>query len=153
MDQNSAPRFFNQALFNFAELCFARKMQVIDGCGYIYRLHGSNTMYLSAVKSLRRAILSMPPALKFIREILDSPNLISSLDEKMKSQLEIEVITRYFDVYLLRSYDGELSMKEINDVLNELVFEPQMFDPNLMRVLFNVIAAKMLEVENVNGNI
>ena len=136
-------------LFNLAELCFSCKMQVIDACGYIHRSHDKNTMGESAKHLLTQAIHSMPIALDFVQQIFKSPNLISPLNDEVKMRIEAEIITRYLKVYALRSYYGELAMKNIQSTLNEILRKPELFSPNFMRVLINALAVEMIKTERL----
>ena len=139
-------------LFNFAELCFGRRIQVIDSQGYIYRAHSDSIMgNKSLEKNLQAAIISIPSALEFVKEILDSPNLISPIDESFKMKIETEVITRFFKIYVLNAYDGGISVKQIEVALNELLSKPEIFSPLLFKTLINTLATEMLENEKLRG--
>lgn len=145
-------RLNEDVLFNFAELCFGRKIQVIDAQGYIYRPHTDSIMgNKSLEKNLQAAIISIPSALEFVREILESPNLISPLDDNLKMKIETEVITRFFKLYMLNAYDGGISVKQIEVALNELLSKPEIFSPLLFKTLINTLATEMLENEKLRG--
>ena len=142
----------SDVLFNFAELCLGRKIQVIDAQGYIYRSHIDSVMgNISSEKNLRAAVFSMPSALEFVREFLESPNLISPLDESFKMKIETEVITRLMKLFVLDAYDDRMTAEQINTLLCELMFNTKMFSPEFVRVLFNTLSLEMLENERLRG--
>ena len=59
----------NDLLQLFGELCFARKVQVIDACGYVRRINPESVMWQSAEKHLRRALKSLPTTADFVHEV------------------------------------------------------------------------------------
>ena len=138
-------------LFHFAELCLARKIQVIDACGYIHRVHSARTMNSPFEKRLQKALTSMPIALKFIDSIFKNPRVNSVFDPQIKIQLESECISRFFNEYIIKSLDGEIDSEKINELINQIVHKSQMFSPELMRVLINTLSTAMIQLKFQGG--
>ncbi|MBR1420275.1 MAG: glycosyltransferase family 2 protein [Selenomonadaceae bacterium] len=136
-------------LFHFAELCLASKIQVINGCGYIYRKHPEQTMKLSAGNHFRKAILSLPTALDFVRDILNRTSQEFMSSSESINFWETKIIYNYFHSLVLKSYRDELTIDEINSILRDILMQEQMFNPDLMRVIINSLSYKMLEVERI----
>ena len=120
-------------LFQIAELALGNHMQVIEGCCYVHRLHQDCTMYASAEIHLRKATLSMSPALKYIREVISK----ADISEQMRIAIEIRIISLYVVTYILRSYRGELSLEKIDSILREIT------DSDLTRVLIHAFASQL----------
>ena len=135
-------------LFNIAELCFGRKMQVIDACGYIHRMHKSNTTNSPAEKRLRQAIESIPTAMEYIREVFSSPNIQQNLPRSLRIVVEMETITRHFFFITLPVYRGELTLDNIDDLLEKIVSEDKMLSANLIRTLLNSLQIQVMHAQN-----
>ena len=124
----------------FGELCFARKIQVIDACCYVHRVSPDSMMQQSAEKHLRKALESIPTALDFIHEVFSSPKMISKLSQHEQDVLEAIIMSRFFTVFILRSYRGGLTPEKINEILHEVLYQPKMMNPEILRAFINTIA-------------
>ena len=125
-------------MFNLAEICFAKKIQVIDACCYLYRLTPTQTMASSAEKHLRQTINSMPLMLEFMENVFDK----LPISTELRLAAEERQIMHMLDVFVLRSYRrGELKIETIDQILRELKLT------NLTRVLIHTIATKMIQSE------
>ena len=129
----------NDVLFNFAELCFAKKIQMIDGCCYLYRMSTNSVTRSSLDKKLNQGIKILSPALKYMREIFSKLNLTRDFQIK----LETKFISDTLSYSLLKSYRGAMAMDQIDDLLTELLFQPEQIDPNVTRALIHTLAMKM----------
>ncbi|MBR1420273.1 MAG: glycosyltransferase family 2 protein [Selenomonadaceae bacterium] len=132
-------------LFNFAELCLIEKIQVIDACCYIYRNRKNNTLRAHPEKQIRETISSLPEAMNFINKIISQMHITESLKLKIKNIIEPQTIRSYFAVFLCRAYRSNMTQEEIDSVLLEMFRNPKIFDPNLMRILFNFIATELIK--------
>ncbi len=124
----------------WAELCFARKIQVIDACCYVYRQRQKSKIHQSAEVHFRRALKSIPTTLEFIHEVFSSPKIISKISQREKDLIEAGIIRWFFDIFFLRSYRGELSDEKINEILHEVLYQPSMMNPEIIRAFTNTIA-------------
>ena len=124
----------------FAELCFARKIQVIDACGYVYRLHSNQTVRQSLEKSVRSALESMPTAIEFIQKTFQSKKLISPVSRQFQNKFEQLIVVHFFTAYICRVYREKLPPERIDELFREILCQPSMMNPELMRALINLIA-------------
>ena len=69
-------------LFQIAEFCMSKKIQVIDACGYVWRIHSNQTIRSAFEKLFRKVICSMPIALEYLHEIFASPDLIEPMSQQ-----------------------------------------------------------------------
>ena len=128
----------------FGELCFAKEIQVIDACCYIHRIHPKSKMKQSAEVLFRRALKSLPTAIDFAREVFSSPKTIFEIPRHAQDVLEVGIVFGLFTTYMLRSYRGELTAEQINEILHEVLYQPSMMNPEVTRVLINALAACLI---------
>ncbi len=121
-------------LFNFAELCLLTNAQVIDAREYVYRTHESSTMHYSAEKTLHGTIRSMPIAFEYMHEIFQKTNL----SVEMQTRLENRIMLEYYQVFMRRSYQGELPQEKINSILIENL--QKIYSLDVTRIIFNTFA-------------
>ena len=124
----------------FAELCFARKIQVIDACGYVYRLHSNQTVRQPLEKQVRAAMESMPAAIEFIQKAFQSKKLISPISRRFQNKFEQLIVIHFFNAYICGVYRVKLPQEQIDETFREVLSQPKMMSPELMRALINLIA-------------
>ena len=132
-------------LFNVAEMCLIDKIQVIDECGYIWRQHPTNTSKANPKIQFQDAIGSLPVAINYLNKIVESMNLPDETKFEFKDEIERRTVVSYFGTNILEAYRGELTQKEIDSTISEILQDHKILDPNLMRVLFNVIAKWLIK--------
>ena len=132
-------------LFMFAEFCFAKKIQVIDFCGYIYRPVPTSAMNSSAEKQLRNAVLSLPIAIEYVEKIFASPKLIQPISRAQKDFFQTRNIYLYYTTFIMQAYQAGISSDRIYEILSELVYKSEMFSPNLLRAMIIAIARSMVQ--------
>lgn len=128
-------------LFHLAQLCLAKKIQVIDAFGYVHRLHSENLMRSSAENQLRHAIQSLPIATKYMEDLFARQDLISPLPAVNRILTEAHMIRHLFGIFILPSYLGELNPARIDDILCELVEDSE------KRLLLHTLAAYLIQLD------
>ena len=134
-------------LFNLAELIFAKSACVVDACCYIYRYHESNTMNQVVEKSIRQAIFSMPPGIKYINELCSKANLPRTL----QIDIETHFMNSIFAPFILTAYDKNVPIDHINEILADSLSNVPSQD--IARILFNMLVKKTKENEVESTNI
>ena len=124
----------------FGELCFARKIQVIDSCNYLYCTRQNQTTLSPIEKEFRQFLESIPTAIKFIHEVFSSPKMIKKLPKQFQNVFEVNVICLLFNTHIVRAYSGELTVEQIDEILREVLYQPQMMNPEMTRAFINTIA-------------
>ena len=138
-------------LFKLAELCCVPKIAVIDFCGYIYRQHPEQMVKASAEKFLRGSILSLPNAIKYVRELFSSSRLISELPQETKISFELDTIFKYFTIFTLRAYREEKDLHCLDEILRDVVSNPELQNPDVIKNLIHVLAMNMLQQEEIQN--
>ena len=123
--------------FHFAELAFGKKLQVIDACCYVRRIHPARTMDAPAETHLRKVAQSLSPAIQYLRKVISK----IQIPESFRIEIENEAIERYFGIYLNRAYRGDLSIEKIDAILKEY----STADSDLTRVLVNTFEQKFVK--------
>ncbi|MBR1420267.1 MAG: glycosyltransferase [Selenomonadaceae bacterium] len=124
-------------LFHFAELAFGKKLQVIDACCYVRRIHPNRTMDAPAETHLRKVAQSLSPAIQYLREVISK----IQIPESFRIEIESEAFDRYFRIYLKRIYSGDLPIEKIDSILSEC----SSADSDLTRVLVNAYEARFVK--------
>ena len=127
-------------LHSFAELCFARKIQIINACGYVYRFHSNQTIQKPIEKQVRAALESMPASIEFIQKTFQSKKLISPISRQFQNKFEQSIVIHFFTKYICRVYREKLPQERIDELFREILNQPDMMNPELMRALINLIA-------------
>ena len=122
------------------ELCFAKKIQIIDACGYVYCTRPSQTTLQPVEKEFRQFLESMPAAIEFIHALFSSPKMVSKLSRQFQNVFEVNVICLLFNTHIVRAYSGELTVEQIDEILREVLYQPQMMNPEMTRAFINTIA-------------
>ena len=131
-------------LFNLAEICLAKKIRVIDGCCYIWRVNRESTTRTIPEISLREVFRSLPEAIQFINRVIQATEISETDKIEIKSEIEFVTIKGYFNLHLRGAYGGRLKIGEIDSILNELLRDHKLSDPNVIRVLFNTLAKELI---------
>ena len=124
----------------FGELCFARKIQVINACGYLYRSHVHQTMRQPLGKHIYAALESIPAAIEFVHQVFASKKLISPISKQFQSRFERNIVTDFFSFYLCALYRSKVPQEVIDQIFREILYQPKMMNPEFMRVLVDIIA-------------
>ena len=123
-------------LFNFAELCFGKKIQVINGCQYLKRKNASSTMNASSDRHLRTSIQSMPIALKYMDEVMAQIELPEDFKIRIKSRIMLE----FFQVFIRPAYNS-MPIEQVDSMIHETLMET--IDLNVTRTLIHTIENMM----------
>ena len=132
-------------LHTLAGLCFARKIQVINEYGYVYRRHSNQTMKKSDEKQLRAGLESLPTTIEFLQELFASKKLISPVSKQFQNTIERFVITFFFELFICRPYASKLSVEDIDKILREVLSQPKMMNPEMIRIFTNIIASLLMQ--------
>ena len=128
-------------LIHLAQLCFAKKIQIIDGLVGVHRLHRNSLMHSSNENHFREAIKSLSQATEYLNWIFSSNRLISPLPSISKILTEAHMIRHFFELFILPSYRGELNPKQINDILQEIVPNPE------KRLMIHTLATYLIQLD------
>ena len=137
-------------LFYLSQLCFAKKIQLINCCGYVYRRHPNQTVASSVDKVFRMNVKSMPSAVEFIR------NLFSKLDipKEQLHTLTLKSMIDYFDITVALAYRRVQSKERSDEILSEEILEQKgMLEPEFLLSMFNMLASQMNDNENYRQTI
>lgn len=134
-------------LFHLAELCFAKKIQVINAFGYIWRQHPNQTIKLPAEELLKLGIQSFPAGLKYIREIFESDNLLSTLSAEKKYYLELQSMI----FYLTKSINLKgIETLQMRSIVQEMVLKSDVCAPEFVMSLFNIFLTQTILINEQN---
>ena len=131
---------FGDGLHMLAEFCTARKIRVIDGFYYVYRLHNEQTMRQSAEKQLRAGLESLPIAFEFLQELFASKKLISPISKQLQHDVERHIIMEFFKIFICKPYMNNLPAEDIDKILREVLYQPKMMNPEVMRAIINTFS-------------
>ena len=82
------PVFPGDSYWFMQELCLVKKIQVIDACQYVHRLHPASIMHQSPEKKIEQFLNALPAGIELIDEIFESDHLISKVTAQEKLQCE-----------------------------------------------------------------
>ena len=133
-------------LFNFATLCLTKKFQVIDFCGYIYRMgHQGSMMQVSADRHLHATIQSISNSVAYMEEIYSKKIIspISRANQVICEAFMLKELLHGLVVNCAYCGDNELPLSKIDLILREMSRENSMRDPEVMRVMIHSLALVM----------
>ena len=136
----------SDSLHFFAELCLARKIFVVDGCGYIYRQNPTNQMRTDSIKKLLYATENFKPMLDFMEENF-SKDLISPISQELKIRAEIDRARLICIKFAAEAYEQEISLETINSILEEQLLNGFMLDSKSISILFHLATIGQEESE------
>ena len=87
---------------------------------------------------------SLPEAIQFINRVIQATEISETDKIEIKSEIEFVTIKGYFNLHLRGAYGGRLKIGEIDSILNELLRDHKLSDPNVIRVLFNTLAKELI---------
>ena len=129
----------SDSLHFFAELCLARKIFVINGCGYIYRQNPTNQMRTDSLKKLRYVTENFKPMLDFMEETFRK-NLITPISRELQIRAEIDRASLICMKFAAEAYESGIPLEIIDSVLDEQILEGFMFDSKTISTLFHLAA-------------
>lgn len=133
-------------LFYLAQLCFARKVQVIDFVGYVYRRHDNQTVHSALDKAMRKNILSMPSAVEFINALFDQ----EPIEKEDRESLIARALLDYFECTVQVQYRRMDSKEQFDDILREVVPEEEnLIQSDFVIAMFKILASSINE-NNLN---
>ena len=121
--------------FNFAQICLAKKIKVVKGCGYVYRQNPESIMHASAEKHLRNTVRGLSNAVAFMKEVF-SLNTIGEISRENQVILELYAVCYMIEERILRY---ELPITDIDKILLETTKEGAAIDPEVTRVLVQAL--------------
>ncbi|MBR1421630.1 MAG: glycosyltransferase [Selenomonadaceae bacterium] len=134
-------------LFHLAEICCAKKVQVVNTCGYIWRQHPNQTIKLPAEEILKLGIQSFPAGLKYIRDLFNSKNLLTELSEEEKYNLELQAMI----FYLTKSMNlTNLDVLQIKSIIQEMATKSEICTPEFVTSLFNIFLTQTVLINEQN---
>ena len=137
-------------IFFLGVICLAKKIQVINACTYIYRRHPGQTVNLDEDRRLKSAFTSLPIVLKYFQDLQKSPHIVSQLDPVQQRYMEVNIMMDYFDL-TISGPNSTKNIEQFSEVLREIVILPEMIDPNLMLVIFNMLMTRFVMMRNVRS--
>lgn len=127
----------SDSLLFFAELCLARKIFVVDGCGYIYRNNPRSQMHNDSEKQFRHSIENFLPFIDYMEEIF-SKNLVTPLSRELQFEYEIKFF-RDLNLSLARKiYSDENSLEEIDSIIKQKIKNGFIQNSKSVRMLFHL---------------
>ena len=116
-------------LFNFAQLCLAKKIEVIEGCGYIYRQNPESVMHVSAKRHAQKTLDGLSRAVAYMEEIFAKT---AGLSRENQLICEAHAVS-----YMLQERINRYgtTIDELNDILLDVTRERSLIDPELTQVL------------------
>ncbi|MBR1421636.1 MAG: glycosyltransferase family 2 protein [Selenomonadaceae bacterium] len=129
----------SDSLHFFAELCLARKIFVINGCGYIYRQNPTNQMRTDSLKKLRYVTENFKPMLDFMEETFRK-NLITPISRELQIRAEIDRVSLICMKFAAETYESGVPLEIIDSVLDEQILAGFMFDSKTISTLFHLAA-------------
>ena len=134
-------------LFHLAEICCAKKVQVVNACVYIWRQHPNQTIKLPAEEILRLGLQSFPEGIKYIRQLFNSKNLLSDLSEEDRYNLELQAMI----FYLTKSMNlKNLDTLQIKSIVQEMATKSEICTPEFVTALFNLFAMQTVVISAQN---
>lgn len=129
--------FSSDSLVFFAELCLARKIFIIDGCGYVYRSNLESQMHSDFEKAYKLSIENFAPLIDYMEEIF-SKDLVTPLSRDLQLRYEMKFF-RMLNLYLAKkAYDSGNSLETIESILHEKIREGFLRDSKSIRMLFHL---------------
>ncbi len=123
-------------LFNFAQLCLAKKIEVIEGCGYIYRQNPDSVMHVSPKRHAQKTIDCLSDAVAFMEEIF-SLQTIGELSRENQLICEAHAISYILQERIIRY---GTTIEELNGILLDMTKKSSVIDPELTRVLIQALS-------------
>ena len=136
----------SDSLHFFAELCLARKIFVINGCGYIYRQNPTNQMRTDSLKKLRYITENFKPMLDFMEETFRK-KLITPLSRESQIRAEIDRASLICMKFAAEAYEQGNSLETIDSILAEQILNGFMLDSRTILTLFHLATREQEESE------
>ena len=121
--------------YNFAQICLAKKIFVVEGCGYFYRQNPSSVMHASAEKHLRNTVRCLSDAVAYMNEIF-SLKMIGELSKENQLICELYAICYMIQERILRY---GISITDMDKILLETTKTGEAIDPEVTRVLIQAL--------------
>ena len=136
----------SDSLHFFAELCLARKIFVINGCGYIYRQNPTNQMRTDSLKKLRYVTENFKPMLDFMEETFRK-KLITPISRELQIRAEIDRASLICMKFAAEAYEQGNSLETIDSILAEQILNGFMLDSRTILTLFHLATREQEESE------
>ena len=138
-------------LFHLAELCCAKKIQVIDACCYVWRKHPGQTVKMSMEENLPIVIPSIPIGMKYIQDLFESQNLLANLSEEDKTSLKFKAFLKFLTVSV--SLGGgaqklQTMTAQIESIIRDAIKTSDAFSPEFIVSLFDTFFAQIFEIDS-----
>ena len=137
----------NDIFQTIGELCLARKIRVIDFCGYVARVYKSSQVHLDSKKNLERSVESIPILVQYLEEIF-SKKLIEPLSRSYKLLVEEFVIESAFQIFIRNAYE-EFSIDEVDRMLENALAHVN--SSLIARIFFHLKRKNYLELLKMKG--
>ena len=105
----------------FGELCLAKKIFVVDGCGYVYRQNSTNQMRSSHEKKIHYVLENLQPMIDFMEEIF-SKKMIQDLPRDLQLQTEMNEVNLICVKFAAQAVKNGMSLSEIDDIMRRKKF-------------------------------
>ncbi len=122
-------------LFNFAQICLAKKIKIAIGTGYVYRQNPESVMHVSAEKHLRNTVDCLTDAVEYIEKIF-SLKTIGEISRENQLICEAHAISYILQERVLRY---GLPITDIDKILLETTKSRNATDPEVTRVLIQAL--------------
>ena len=132
------PVFPGDSYWFMQEICLVKKIQVIDGCQYVHRLHPASIMHQSPEKKIRQFLNALPTGIELIDEIFESNHLISRVTAQEKLAIELN----FFSVILNTFVFGpslQLGIAKFHEVLLDVFSKTTLREPKISALIFNLM--------------
>ncbi len=121
----------------FGELCLARKIFIVDGCGYVYRQNPTNQMHSDPMKKFHYIVENFQPMLDFMEEIFSLKTI-----EKLPKDLQIRAAMDKVDIicmkFAVQALKNGASLEEIDNILSEKIADGFLMNSRIIKTLFHM---------------
>ena len=121
----------------FGELCLARKIFIVDGCGYVYRQNPTSQMRSNPMKKFHYVVENFQPMLDFMEEIFSLKTI-----EELPKDLQIRAAMDKVDIicmkFAVQAIKNGASLEEIDNVLSEKISHGFLMNSKIVKTLFHM---------------
>ena len=131
------------------EMCFLRKILVIDGCQIVYRKHPDSTMAMSPENKISEYLKTLPTALQIVNNCLSSDRLINPISDAEKLLIKHMFFIRQFNTFV---YSPSLGIDDVkfDRLVTELFSKPYMHEPEIMALLLELL--RLFRIDAMNSS-
>ena len=117
-----------------------KKIQVIDACQYVHRIHPASIMQQSPEKKIEHFLNALPAGIELVDEIFESEHLISKVTDREKLVIKLNFFSVMFSLFIFNQ-SVELGMEKFHEVVLDTFSKTAFRDPKIPTLFASMLVA------------